>query len=213
MAKRQEFTRGVANEIAERARNAIGAKICEWCLAVTAERQLHHLEQDAMKSADAKKKPLTARDGVMLCLPCHKLVNREQAVVFNKSERVRARFNGVERKPKGNAKLAAASPRRRATTPVEKSLPRRPLFEIERLNAIEATMPMSAMLRGVTTVSGRILSLEWVLNSSTPAPVASEEEIVEEMLVAHRRRIDSYASEREAIRAAFAVAKRHLGRE
>ncbi len=97
MANRQEFRRGVANEIGERAKNAIGEPICEWCLAVTRKRQLHHLEQDAMKRPEDKRKPLTARDGVLICHDCHQKVSAVQAVEFNKAERNRARFNGVEK--------------------------------------------------------------------------------------------------------------------
>jgi hypothetical protein len=96
MANRQKFTRAVRSEIAERAKSPIGEPACELCGAVGVKLEVHHLRQDAMKRPERKRKPLTASDGLFICRPCHVAISAEQAVVFNKMERVREKHNGVE---------------------------------------------------------------------------------------------------------------------
>lgn len=133
MANRQNFTRAVRNEIAERAKNALGIPHCEWCGATGVKRQLHHLKQDAMKSEEEKRKPLTAADGVLICQEiCHKQESAEQAIVFNKNERIREKHNGVERRNLSSIPAPpSAKEKRAALPPSEKitALPRRRFYE------------------------------------------------------------------------------------
>lgn len=130
MAVRQNFARAVRNEIGERAKNAIGEPCCEWCFATKVERQLHHLNQDAMQSAEKKRKPLTAKDGVLICIQCHQPESAQQAVVFNKSERVREKHNGVEiptRSPIPGRALPG--PKAKDRSPSDKVMARRNMFQ------------------------------------------------------------------------------------
>ena len=123
MAKRQRFSAPVAREIAERATNAVGQRFCEWCGAVGVPLHLHHLEMDAAKPAHVKKrKPLTAADGVMICVPCHDPETARQRKELAKIERVEKKHWAPRKEPtmkSGNA-LPAAAPQRRATTPPTK---------------------------------------------------------------------------------------------
>lgn len=87
MAKRQNFPRPVRAEIARRAVNAIGEKICENCGAVGMPLELHHLKMDALQTPEAKRKPLTAADGAMWCEPCHDPETAAQRTVLAKVEK------------------------------------------------------------------------------------------------------------------------------
>lgn len=91
MANRQPFSRAVQREIARRAVNAIGEKACEQCGAVGVPIQLHHIDMDALKTAEAKKRKLTADDGQMLCSGCHDPITKQQRVVLAKVEAVEAK--------------------------------------------------------------------------------------------------------------------------
>ena len=92
MANRQPFPRHVIREIARRAVNAIGEKACENCGAVGVPLELHHLDQDAMKTPEAKRRKLTAANGAFWCGPCHKPESARQRVVLAKVERVEAAY-------------------------------------------------------------------------------------------------------------------------
>ena len=92
MANRQSFPRHVIREIARRAVNAIGEKACENCGAVGVALELHHLDMDAMQTAEAKRRNLTTADGAFWCGPCHKPESARQRVVLAKVERVEAAY-------------------------------------------------------------------------------------------------------------------------
>lgn len=91
MANRQRFSCSVKREIARRAVNAIGGKCCEKCGAVGVPLELHHLRQDAMQTAEAKKRKLTAADGAMWCAAvCHKEESAAQKPILAKVEKAEA---------------------------------------------------------------------------------------------------------------------------
>lgn len=98
MANRQEFTRDVRAEIARRAQVPTGFR-CEGCGAIVLRFEIHHVKQDAMKTEDEKRKRLTAKDGLLLCIPCHAVESGKQAPVMAKVKRQEARHLGVQRKP------------------------------------------------------------------------------------------------------------------
>lgn len=127
MANRQNFPRAVKAEIARRAVNAIGQKCCENCGAVGVPLELHHLKMDAMQTPEAKRRKLTAADGAMFCLDCHKPETAAQRAVLAKVEAVEAKHWGPRKPSKMKSRgFAPPAPKDRTTTKVA---PRRPLFE------------------------------------------------------------------------------------
>ncbi len=126
MANRQSFPRAVKFEIAKRAMRPDGQLACERCGAVGGKLELHHLRMDALTSDERKKSvKLTAADGALWCVPCHHGETAVQRKELARADAAMERHLGFS---KPSSKLPAASPKRRATTPVEKALPRRPLF-------------------------------------------------------------------------------------
>lgn len=124
MARRQNFPRPVEREIARRAVNAIGVPWCEKCFAVGVPLELHHLEQDAMKTAEAKKRKLTAADGAMWCKAvCHKEASAAQAPVLAKAERQEAAYLLPRTR---SPSWGAPKPKDRSVT---KAIKRRNLYE------------------------------------------------------------------------------------
>ena len=128
MANRQNFARAVRFEIAKRAMRPDGQIACERCGAVGGRLELHHLRMDALTPDERKRSTkLTAADGALWCVPCHKGETTVQRKELARADAAMERHLGL-RKPRSGAKLPAADPGRRATTPVEKTIPRRPLF-------------------------------------------------------------------------------------
>lgn len=99
MANRQNFPRNVEREIARRAVNAIGEKCCENCGAVGVPLELHHLRMDAMQTAEAKRRKLTAADGAMWCEDCHNPETARQRKELAKVEKAEAAY-WLPRRPK-----------------------------------------------------------------------------------------------------------------
>lgn len=84
MAKRREFSRDTAAEIMRRVQRATGSQ-CEICGLIVAKGEIHHVKQDAMETD--KRRRLTAKDGVFVCIPCHKAESAKQAPVLAKAKR------------------------------------------------------------------------------------------------------------------------------
>lgn len=127
MAKRQNFPRHVAREIARRAVNAIGEKCCENCGAVGVPLELHHLRMDAMQTAEAKKKPLTAADGEMWCEDCHDPETARQRKELAKVEKAEAAF-WLPRRSKMRGRPFTKHRREGRTAKPSKSMAYRPLY-------------------------------------------------------------------------------------
>lgn len=124
MANRQRFSRAAQREIARRAVNAVGVPACERCGAVGVPLDLHHVTQDAMKTAEAKKRKLTADDGMMLCKAvCHKAESAAQKPILAKTERQEAAYLLPRKRGRGWREPA---PKDRSVT---KLVGRRPLYE------------------------------------------------------------------------------------
>lgn len=96
MANRQNFTRAVRVEIAKRAMRHDGQVACENCGAIGVRLELHHLGMDAMKLAETKKATrLTATEGALWCVPCHKPETARQRAELARVEAAEARHLGV----------------------------------------------------------------------------------------------------------------------
>lgn len=71
---RREFNRATRVEIVRRATRSISetlfAVFCEKCGALSQRWEIHHLREDALEID--KGGPLTADDGALWCVPCHK---------------------------------------------------------------------------------------------------------------------------------------------
>jgi hypothetical protein len=69
--------------------------------------EVHHKNMDAMEID--KSRELTADDGLLLCIPCHKEVTKAQAPVLAKAKRREAKHLGAHRAkqpiPKGHSSL------------------------------------------------------------------------------------------------------------
>lgn len=129
MANRQNFSRAVKFEIAKRATRPDGQMACEKCGAVGVRLDLHHLDMDAMKTDEVKRaRKLTAADGAMWCVGCHKPETASQRRVLARVEAAQERHLGLKR-PSGTLRSRGfnKSPPRDKT--LTKSIPRRSLYE------------------------------------------------------------------------------------
>ena len=99
MTDRQNFTRTVRVEVIKRACSLRedGQPNCEECGAVGCKLEVHHNDMDAMKTSEAKKRKLTAKDGKLLCEPCHDLITKAQRKQLAKVEAVESRHLGADR--------------------------------------------------------------------------------------------------------------------
>jgi len=97
---RREFTKAVKLEIIKRAMAlGHGTIACEGCGAPTLGKfEIHHRDMDAMQVDKSRR--LTARDGVLLCLPCHDGETAKQAPVLAEAKRREASHLGARRRPK-----------------------------------------------------------------------------------------------------------------
>ena len=104
---RREFTRAVRLEIIRRAtrmRLGFAQQWSEKCGALCTGRfEIDHRDPDAMQIDKSRK--LTAADGWLLCLPCHKEKSKKDVADIAKAKRVEARHLGATR-PKGKIKSA-----------------------------------------------------------------------------------------------------------
>jgi len=114
---RQEFSRQVSMEIANRAIDSNGAMRCEKCgLKIKGRNfQIDHIIADALRSDEDKKaKKLTAADGQLLCsgtpTSCHAIKTTKQDVpAIAKAKRAQAKDIGIT-KPKGDLKTRGFDP-------------------------------------------------------------------------------------------------------
>lgn len=83
--KRRNFTKATRVEIVKRAKTdlAIGTKVCEKCGLPCKRWEIHHLVMDAMETNKSRK--LTAADGALWCIPCHKEETKAQAAILAKA--------------------------------------------------------------------------------------------------------------------------------
>jgi protein-arginine kinase activator protein McsA len=95
MSKRREFTVSVDKEIRARARDANGELRCEECHTAVKRGEVHHVKADALEVDKSRK--LTAKDGIFLCIPCHKGETKRFAPVIAKVRRVEAKHVGAVR--------------------------------------------------------------------------------------------------------------------
>ncbi len=104
MAHRREFKKAIRREIIARASDMILGLACEKCSAKIKETafEVHHIDQDAMLID--KSAALTAKDGLLLCLPCHDEITRQQAPVLARAVRLEDKRTGAWRAPR--AKIA-----------------------------------------------------------------------------------------------------------
>lgn len=107
MSARREFTKAIRVEIIKRASTGnMGATICEQCGATARGAwEIDHRDPDAMQID--KRRPLTASDGWLLCLPCHKEKSASDAGKLAKAKRIEAAHLGAKPAPtRGFAKAA-----------------------------------------------------------------------------------------------------------
>jgi len=100
---RQEFRQSVKVAIVKRATDDKGQIRCEQCQGVCRKYEIHHIRMDATEVD--KTKPLTAKQGMLLCIPCHKAETKAQMAMLAKAKAQEARHLGV-RKP--TRKIASA---------------------------------------------------------------------------------------------------------
>jgi hypothetical protein len=94
MEKRQEFTKAVKVAIVKRAtKDAV--VYCEGCGGLARKWQIDHIIATKLQTG-AKRKPLTAKDGQLLCLPCHKEKTKGDVGGIAKAKRVEAKHLGVK---------------------------------------------------------------------------------------------------------------------
>ena len=120
---RREFSRAVKVAVVKRAtRNSV--VYCEGCGLPAKKWQIDHIV------ADAHGGEPVIENAQLLCDVCYGVKNPQDTTIAAKLKRVEANHLGIRKTSslRSGAKLPAADPGRRATTPVEKTIPRRPLF-------------------------------------------------------------------------------------
>jgi hypothetical protein len=97
---RREFSRAVRVQIFLRAGGSLFGQplLCENCGRPALRWQIDHRDPDAMQID--KRRRLTAADGWLLCLPCHRAKTRKDVVDIAKAKRVQASHLGVKKKPR-----------------------------------------------------------------------------------------------------------------
>jgi hypothetical protein len=92
---RREFSKSDKVAIIKRA-TINGQVLCEHglCRAVCRKWEIHHLEMDALQVDKSKK--LTPKDGLLLCIPCHKEITKAQAPILAKAIRREAKHLGAK---------------------------------------------------------------------------------------------------------------------
>ena len=98
MSKRREFTKAVKVEIIKRASDTILGLACEKCGTAVKKFEIDHWIPDGL-SVD-KSAPLTAKDGMLLCLPCHATKTAGDVPSIAKAKRIEAKHIGATR-PEG----------------------------------------------------------------------------------------------------------------
>ena len=101
MSKRREFTRSVKVSIIKRAMQPVASGLmacCERCEAPAHKFHIDHIIPDGL--AVDKSAPLTAKDGMLLCLPCHEKKTAGDVPSIAKAKRIEAKHIGATR-PEG----------------------------------------------------------------------------------------------------------------
>jgi hypothetical protein len=126
--KRREFRRSVKVEIIRRAMADTGDLRCEKCNCAIASGEIHHLREDGLEID--KSMPLTAADGALWCVPCHKEHTATVSVpIIAKAKRREAKHLGAARdKPPIKSDPHALKSRRRPSHEGRGCLPVRPMF-------------------------------------------------------------------------------------
>lgn len=114
---RQEFPKPVKREIVKRA-SIIGIPTCERIengarCGCTKGLDINHKDMDAMKLIEAKRKPLTADDGELICKPHHNEETAIQVSDLSKAIRVEDKRLGINGPKKGFAKVSKEKPQLR----------------------------------------------------------------------------------------------------
>lgn len=105
-AKRQEFTAKVQGQIIKRATRD-GLVLCEECGALAKRWEIDHVIADALVVA---KKALTAAEGRLLCLPCHKLKTKGDKGVIAQAKRREQKKLGAKPVPSVTIESAGFAP-------------------------------------------------------------------------------------------------------
>jgi len=98
MNKRREFTKAVKVEIIKRASRMTfnyPRPYCEQCESSADKFEIDHITPDGL-SVD-KSAPLTAKDGMLLCIPCHKEKTASDVASIAKAKRIEAKHIGADR--------------------------------------------------------------------------------------------------------------------
>ena len=97
MNKRRNFTKPVTVEIIKRGRDPLGNIRCEECHAIARPFEIHHIEPDGL--CIDKSKPLTAKEGLLLCISCHAEHTKLDVPAIARAKRIEARHLGVRTAP------------------------------------------------------------------------------------------------------------------
>jgi hypothetical protein len=99
---RQEFTKTAKKAIIDGATNDAGQICCQGCGLVLGFKPYHidHKHADGLADQKAPKRKLTAADGQLLCLPCHKEKTQADVQLMRKADRMKNFHTGATR-PKG----------------------------------------------------------------------------------------------------------------
>ena len=102
MPKREEFSKPVQGQIVERSKNEDGQICCERCGLILGSKkfQIDHKVAEGIRTAESRKKKLTAKDGQLLCIPCHIEKTGEDKELMRKPNAARKRANGLAKSSK-----------------------------------------------------------------------------------------------------------------
>jgi hypothetical protein len=102
MTRRREFSKSVSIEIVKRSMDADGRIRCEKCRGVVKGKQYEIDHELAEELRVDKSKKLTASEGMLLCIPCHRgPVTGKTAAdikIIAKAKRNEAKHLGIKRK-------------------------------------------------------------------------------------------------------------------
>lgn len=128
---RREFTKAVKVEIIKRASWGYGTvdhAHCENCGQTTRQFEIDHRIPDALQTDKTAR--LTASDGWLLCIPCHKAKTAQDVPDIAKAKRREAAHLGARRRPKQPVPSGPSTLRGPERTHESRTaLPPRQLFE------------------------------------------------------------------------------------
>lgn len=132
---RQEFDRKTKAEIALRATDANGVLRCEECKCAIKGRkfEVDHILADGLKPTEDKARKLTAKDGQLLCIPCHALKTPGDVAKIAKAKRCEGKHLGITpapaRKLQGQGFALSAKTVERTGREKKPTLPPRQIYE------------------------------------------------------------------------------------